>query len=164
VVLPDLHGGGSSRLTAAGGFEIRGPVKMGVILTAPQRYPSAAFRAFCNASTVSGFTLLAMNGHECRIALDGKAALSLDTAFRPTVAIFDIGLPDMSGFDVAVSLRERFKTEPLTLIALSGYAMAEFHKEAIEAGFDYYFAKPVPIDKLFDLLETFPDPKQIASI
>jgi CheY-like chemotaxis protein len=70
----------------------------------------------------------------------------------------------MSSFDVAVSLRERFKTEPLTLIALSGYAMAEFHKETIEAEFDYYFAKPVPIDKLFDLLETFPDPKQIASI
>jgi signal transduction histidine kinase len=102
--------------------------------------------------------LLAMNGHECRIALDGKAALSSGTTFRPTVAIVDIGLPDMSGFDVAVSLRERRNTEPLTLIALSGYATAEFHKEAIEAGFDYYFAKPMPIDKLFDLLETLPRP------
>jgi signal transduction histidine kinase/ActR/RegA family two-component response regulator len=106
--------------------------------------------------------LLVMNGHECRIALDGKAALSSGTTFKPTVAIVDIGLPDMSGFDVAVSLRERRNerrnTEPLTLIALSGYATAEFHKEAIEAGFDYYFAKPMPIDKLFDLLETLPNP------
>ena len=92
-----------------------------------------------------------MNGHECRIALDGKAALSLDTAFRPTVAINDIGLPDMSGFDVAVSLRERFNTEPLTLIALSDYAMAEFHKEAIEAGFDYYFALWGSTHRLFAL-------------
>jgi len=108
--------------------------------------------------------LLAMNGHECQIALDGKTALSPDTAFRPTVAIIDIGLPDMSGFDVALGLRERFNTEPLTLVALSGYATADFHKEAIEAGFDYYFAKPVPIDRLFDLLETLPSPKPIASL
>jgi len=107
--------------------------------------------------------LLVMNSHECRIALDGKAALSSDTAFVPTAAIIDIGLPDMSGFDVAASLRKRFNTEPLTLIALSGYATAEVQKAAIEAGFDYYFAKPVPIDKLFDLMQKLPAPKQIAS-
>jgi signal transduction histidine kinase/ActR/RegA family two-component response regulator len=107
--------------------------------------------------------LLVMDRHECRIALDGKTALSLDAAFSPTVAVVDIGLPDMSGFDVAVGLRERFDRYPLTLIALSGYATAEFHKEAIEAGFDYYFAKPMPIDKLFDLLEALPNPTQFAS-
>lgn len=107
--------------------------------------------------------LLVMDSHECRIALDGKAALSSDIAFSPTVAVIDIGLPDMSGFDVAVSLRERFNSDPLTLIALSGYATAEFHKQAIEAGFDYYFAKPMPIDKLFDLLESLPESKQGAS-
>ena len=65
-------------------------------------------------------------------------------------------VPDMSGFDVAISLRERFNNEPLTLIALSGYTTAEFHKEAIEAGFDYYFAKPVPISKIFELMEALP--------
>jgi signal transduction histidine kinase/ActR/RegA family two-component response regulator len=107
--------------------------------------------------------LLVMDRHECRIALDGKTALSFDAAFSPTVAVIDIGLPDMSGFDVAVGLRERFDRYPLTLIALSGYATAEFHKEAIEAGFDYYFAKPMPIDKLFDVLEALPDPRQAAS-
>jgi signal transduction histidine kinase/ActR/RegA family two-component response regulator len=104
--------------------------------------------------------LLVMDGHECRSAFDGKAALSADPAFNPTVAVIDVGLPDMSGFDVAIALRERFGTAPLTLIALSGYATAEFHKEAIEAGFDYYFAKPMPIDKLFDLLEALPKPEQ----
>ncbi|SAL30628.1 PAS/PAC sensor hybrid histidine kinase [Caballeronia sordidicola] len=107
-------------------------------------------------------TLLSMNGHECRVALDGKSALSPETSFVPTVAIVDIGLPDMSGFDVAVSLRDRFNASPLTLIALSGYATAEFHKEAIEAGFDFYFAKPVPVDKIFELMETLP-PAQITS-
>ena len=104
--------------------------------------------------------LLSMNGHECQIALDGKSALSHDAMFRPTVAIIDIGLPDMSGFDVALSLRERFNTEPLTLVALSGYATADFHKKAVEAGFDYYFAKPMAIDRLFDLLEVLPSPIQ----
>lgn len=101
-------------------------------------------------------TLLLMEGHDCRTAPDGKTALFLNTTFSPTVAVVDIGLPDMTGFDVAVSIRDRLDKNPLTLIALSGYATAEFHKEAIEAGFDYYFAKPVPINKLLELLEGLP--------
>jgi signal transduction histidine kinase len=100
--------------------------------------------------------LLVMDNHECRIALDGKTALSPD-AYSPTVAVIDIGLPDMSGFDVAVRLRERFNSNTLTLIGLSGYATAEFHKQAIDAGFDYYFAKPMPIEQLFDILESLPE-------
>jgi len=107
--------------------------------------------------------LLVMDGHACHIAVDGKTALSPELAFSPTVAVIDIGLPDMSGFDVAANLRERFASSPLTLIALSGYATAEFHKEAIEAGFDYYFAKPMPIDKIFDLLKGLPEPKAVAN-
>jgi DNA-binding response OmpR family regulator len=99
--------------------------------------------------------LLVMDNHECRIALDGKTALSPD-AYSPTVAVIDIGLPDMSGFDVAGRLRERFNSNTLTLIGVSGYATAEFHKQAVEAGFDYYFAKPMPIEKLFDILESLP--------
>jgi hypothetical protein len=64
--------------------------------------------------------------------------------------------PRRSSFDVAVRLRKRFCSDPLTLIALSGYATEEFHKQAIDAGFDYYFAKPMPIEKLFDTLESLP--------
>lgn len=106
--------------------------------------------------------LLSMNGHECCTAFDGKAALSATGQFKPSVAIVDIGLPDMSGFDVAIALRERFGGEPLTLVALSGYSTAEFHREAIESGFDYYFAKPMPIDKLFELMATLPQPEKVA--
>lgn len=101
-------------------------------------------------------SLLSMNGHACSMSFDGRAALSAANEFRPTVAIVDIGLPDMSGFDVAIALRERFSGKPLTLIALSGYSTAEFHREAIESGFDYYFAKPMPVDKLFELMSALP--------
>ncbi len=96
--------------------------------------------------------LLGMSGHSCRIAFDGSSALLPGDTFRPSVGIIDIGLPDMSGFDVAVALRKRFVGRPLTLIALSGYSTAEFHRDAAEAGFDHYFAKPVPVDQLFDLI------------
>lgn len=106
--------------------------------------------------------LLFMNGHECSISFDGKTALLAADKFRPSVAIVDIGLPDMSGFDVAVALRERFGGEPVTLIALSGYSTAEFHREAIESGFDYYFAKPMPVDKLFELISALPQAKKAA--
>jgi len=100
--------------------------------------------------------LLSMSSHECRVAFDGKTALSQEAGFIPTVAIVDIGLPDMSGFDVATRLREQFKTPPLTIIALSGYSSAEVQRQAVEAGFDFYFAKPVPIEKILALMETLP--------
>jgi len=106
-------------------------------------------------------TLLFMEGHDCRTASDGKTALFLNTTLRPTVAVVDIGLPDMTGFDVAVSIRDWRDKNPLTLIALRGYATAKFHKEAIQAGVDYYFAKPVPISKLLKLLEGLPSHQTI---
>jgi signal transduction histidine kinase len=102
--------------------------------------------------------LLGMSGHSCRIAFDGNSALMQGDGFLPSVGIIDIGLPDMSGFDVAVALRKRFAGRPLTLIALSGYSTAEFHRDAEEAGFDHYFAKPMPIDALFDLMAALPRP------
>jgi DNA-binding response OmpR family regulator len=66
----------------------------------------------------------------------------------------DIGLPDMTGFDVARQLRVRQGDVPLTLVALSGYASQETKHEASEAGFDYYFSKPLPLGDLLALIST----------
>jgi CheY-like chemotaxis protein len=75
-----------------------------------------------------------MDCHEGRIALDA--------AFSPTVTVIDIGLPDMSGFDVAVGLHERFDRHPLTLIALSGYASRTYPEFCGRGGLEKIYMRP----------------------
>jgi signal transduction histidine kinase len=96
--------------------------------------------------------LLELHGHQCMIAYDGAEALSAARTFAATVGIVDLGLPDMPGFEVAKALRARPGVMPLTLVALSGYSSTEFRREAFDAGFNHYFAKPVPIDELLGYL------------
>ncbi|MGI4857212.1 MAG: ATP-binding response regulator [Janthinobacterium lividum] len=96
--------------------------------------------------------LLEMNGYDCRHAYDGGTALTRSDTFQPRFGIIDIGLPDMTGFELAAELRRRFSGEALTLIALSGYSSADVQEEARNAGFDHYFSKPLPLEQLLALL------------
>jgi signal transduction histidine kinase len=100
-------------------------------------------------------SLLEMSGHTCRVAYDGHNAIAVAKPFAPEIAIIDIGLPDISGFDVARLLREQHMAGSFIAIALSGYSTPEFRREAKEAGFDRYFAKPLPVNELFDLIFQF---------
>jgi signal transduction histidine kinase len=93
--------------------------------------------------------LLTMSGHQCEVAFDGASAFDVAETFMPSVAVIDIGLPDMTGFEVARGLREKARGRPLCLVALSGYTTPDFRQSADEAGFDHYFAKPMPIDDLY---------------
>jgi signal transduction histidine kinase len=93
--------------------------------------------------------LLTMSGHHCEVAFDGASALVVAESLAPSVAVIDIGLPDMTGFEVARGLREKARGRPLYLVALSGYTTPDFRQSADEAGFDHYFAKPMPIDDLY---------------
>lgn len=95
--------------------------------------------------------LLDMHGHHCRVAYDGASALKVAESFAATVGFVDLGLPDMSGFDLAKALLGRDATPP-TLVALSGYSAATFRADAVQAGFSHFFAKPVPIEDLLDYL------------
>lgn len=96
--------------------------------------------------------LLEMSGYACSHAYDGGTALERTRTFRPRVGVIDIGLPDMTGFELAAELRRRFPGDALTLIALSGYSSADVREEAFSAGFDHYFSKPLPLDQLLVLL------------
>jgi DNA-binding response OmpR family regulator len=98
--------------------------------------------------------LLCMNlerlGHECRSAKDGTSALAIAAELVPHVAIVDLWLPDMTGHDVARTLRQR---DPLVyLIALTGSTRPDDRVLAREAGFDEYLMKPADGGKLRDLL------------
>ena len=102
--------------------------------------------------------LLELEGCTCLTAHDGKSALALNAKHAAQVYIIDIGLPDMTGFDLSSALRrasedgEGDRPPRATHIALSGYSSKEFHVKADEVGFDHYFSKPLPIDGLLSIL------------
>jgi len=96
--------------------------------------------------------LLEMSGHEVRVAHLGHAALSLARTFRPDVALLDIGMPDLSGHDVARALRLEPWASNLQLIALTGWGQDDDRRRAFEAGFDHHCTKPIDPDQLARLI------------
>jgi CheY-like chemotaxis protein/signal transduction histidine kinase len=96
-------------------------------------------------------TLLELKSFKVTSAGSGKEALAKVDKAKPEVALVDIGLPDMDGYEVARELRRRFDSQ-LTLIALTGYGQPDDRRKALEAGFDLHLVKPVDPQQLFDLL------------
>jgi PAS domain S-box-containing protein len=96
--------------------------------------------------------LLRLDGHEVEIAPDGRSGLDRARAFAPEVVLCDLGLPDLSGYDVARALRAEPTLAGARLVAVSGYAQWEDRARALEAGFDAHVAKPVPLEELAALL------------
>ncbi|HWU91560.1 MAG TPA: response regulator, partial [Kofleriaceae bacterium] len=72
--------------------------------------------------------------------------------FRPDVAVLDIGLPVMDGYELARKLRERHGHDQLRLIAVTGYGQDADRARAREAGFDHHLIKPIALDALLALL------------
>ncbi|EJN10306.1 signal transduction histidine kinase [Herbaspirillum sp. YR522] len=92
--------------------------------------------------------LLAELGLQVWSAANGRDALAIAAAHRPQVALIDIGLPDMSGYELAVALRGNDQAAPMHLIALSGYGLAGDKQRAAAAGFHHHLTKPLPLDEL----------------
>lgn len=94
--------------------------------------------------------LLKMKGHDARAVYDAKSALAVAREFSPRAMLLDIGLPDMSGYDLARELRRQGSTA--TLIALTGFGQEEDKKSAMGAGFDFHLTKPVGIAEVETIL------------
>jgi CheY-like chemotaxis protein len=92
-----------------------------------------------------------MLGHAADVAFDGPSALEKARAHPPAVVLCDIGLPGMSGYDVARALRATLNSG-VQLIALSGYAQPDDVRRSIEAGFDGHVAKPCDPEQIERLL------------
>ena len=97
--------------------------------------------------------LLRRRGHDVRVAHDGQVARELADELRPQVAILDIGLPGMNGYDLARSLRAAAHLAPMLIVAVSGYGRDEDRARAAEAGFDEHLTKPIQIDTLTAVLQ-----------
>lgn len=101
--------------------------------------------------------LLQMDGYQVRAAADGLTAVDEITSAPPDVAIVDIGLPGIDGFEVARRVRETLTSDNVCLVALTGYGQPKDRLRALEAGFDEHITKPVDISRLLKVLRDFAD-------
>lgn len=96
--------------------------------------------------------LLRFDGFEVVTAADGVAGLEAIRREQPDVALLDIGIPGMSGYELAKQVRAEFDSRPIRLVALTGYGRAEDHASVMAAGFDDHLVKPVGRDDLLQAL------------
>jgi PAS domain S-box-containing protein len=96
--------------------------------------------------------VLRMHGHDVHTMHDGHSVLAAAQKELPEIAILDIGLPQMDGYEVARRLRDLPGGDQVVLIALTGYGQAEDKQRAQEAGFDHHLVKPIEPDVLETLL------------
>jgi signal transduction histidine kinase len=101
--------------------------------------------------------LLALSGHKTATAADGADALATAARFRPELVFLDIGLPGMSGYDVARALRADPYCGEAVLVALTGWGSEDDRRRSAEAGFDFHLVKPVETGQLAGLLAKLPN-------
>ena len=110
-----------------------------------------------NTDSALGFgEVVRLLGHEVEVAFDGPRALLAAQSFKPTIALIDIGLPVMDGYEVAKRLRETAGSGELKLVAVTGYGEEANRAMSIEAGFDMHTVKPVELESLRKLLANSP--------
>ncbi len=99
--------------------------------------------------------LLQVIGYEARTAPDAEVALQVLRAFRPQLALLDIGLPQVDGYQLAGLIRQQPEGKDLRLVALTGYGQESDRARALAAQFDEHLVKPVGIEQLTEVLQRF---------
>jgi CheY-like chemotaxis protein len=157
--LVELHGGSVEAHSGGPGagseFVVRLPVtgsaELGVRNSDQLRAPSPALRvpkrvlvADDNTDAADSLAqLLRDRGHEVAVAYDGVAAVHRAEAFRPEVAVLDLGMPGLTGHEVARRLRQRADLGRVRLVALTGWGQEEDRRVSLAAGFDLHLVKPL---------------------
>jgi CheY-like chemotaxis protein len=168
--LVELHGGSVEARSEGPGkgseFAVRLPVVDGT--TAPQTpQPAGGEKATarprrrvlvvddCRDAADSLAMLLRLAGHEVHAAHDGREAVESAGRFRPDVALLDIGMPKLNGYEVARHIRQQPWGRQVVLVAITGWGQEEDKRRAMEAGFDEHLTKPVApaaLEKLLALI------------
>jgi CheY-like chemotaxis protein len=161
--ITELHGGRVTVASAGKGqgseFLVRLPLSSAAVfqtraldVTGPSRDARRVLVVDDNADAAESLgEIVKLLGHTVELAYDGPRALEMARANPPDVVLCDIGLPGMTGYDVAKRLRAAGH-DGVQLIAVSGYAQPEDVKRALEAGFDRHVAKPVNVALIERLL------------
>jgi CheY-like chemotaxis protein len=169
--LVEMHGGKVEAKSEGPGrgseFVVRLPVVVGASALPPveQAEPKAqksAFRILIVDDNVDGADSLAVMlnilGNDTRTAYDGQTGVQEAERFRPDVALFDIGLPKLNGYEACQRIRKQPWGKGVVLIAVTGWGQEDDRRRSQEAGFDYHMVKPVDPQALMKLLaepETF---------
>jgi CheY-like chemotaxis protein len=96
--------------------------------------------------------LLKPHGHEVALACDGLSGVELAARNQPDVVLLDIGLPGLSGYEVATRIRQQPGTRPF-IIAITGYGDTTSRDRSTEAEIDLHLVKPISPDELLRLLQ-----------
>jgi two-component system CheB/CheR fusion protein len=164
--LVELHGGSIEARSPGSGKGAEFSVRMPVVplLTAldnardEEAHPqlSASFRILVADDNIDAAESLGMMlrlmGNEVRTVRDGQQAMDEAAAFRPDLAVLDIGMPRLNGYEVARLIRQQRWGKDVVLVALTGWGQEEDKRKAAEAGFDQHFTKPVNPAALVSLM------------
>jgi CheY-like chemotaxis protein/two-component sensor histidine kinase len=157
--LVELHGGtvtaSSEGLGKGSAFTIRLPHSL---ITSSTKLPDATIQEMRqgskrkilivddNVDAAQSLSMLAeLSGHVTEVAYTGAEALAKFSAFKPEIVFLDIGLPGMSGFEVAQSIKASHSVPPPYVVAVTGWGTEETKQKAKAAGFDEHLTKPVEI-------------------
>jgi CheY-like chemotaxis protein len=91
-------------------------------------------------------------GHDSRAVYDGESALALARSSRPDVMFVDVGMPGMTGYELAGYVRADGSLAGVMLVALTGYGRAEDRTRALASGFDVHVTKPLSESRLREVL------------
>jgi CheY-like chemotaxis protein/two-component sensor histidine kinase len=166
--LVTLHGGSIEALSEGPGcgseFVITLPIDRGLRADEEEARPMSAATAKPRQRRIlvaddnqdaadSLAILLQAAGHDVRTAHGGETALSVASAFQPAIALLDIGMPDLDGYEVAKRIRSTPWGRNMHLIAITGWGQDEDKRRAQGAGFDFHLTKPIELHQLERLLE-----------
>jgi len=104
--------------------------------------------------------MLEIMGNITRTAYDGQEGVDVASEFRPHVALFDIGLPKLNGYEACRCIREQLWGKGVVLIAVTGWGQDEDRRRSREAGFDHHMVKPVDPQALMKLLSGLDDGRE----
>ena len=91
-------------------------------------------------------------GHQAEVANSGRMGLQIAQDFHPDIVFLDIGMPEMSGYDVAVALRLLPELAHVYIAAVTGWNDASTRAQVISAGFDLHLTKPAAVESILDVL------------
>lgn len=165
-----LHEGSVTATSAGLGqgseFIVRFPAEPGALDQIPSSVVAAAHEAEAehnrrrrvlivddNVDAADSIAILLESAGFCaRCVYDGVSALSVASAFKPNVIVLDIGLPDITGYEVAKRLRAQPEFKRTPIVAVTGYGQHDDRLRAHEAGINHHMTKPVDPDALKDVL------------
>ena len=163
--LTELHGGTvetSSVLGQGSEFVVRLPVESTdtppppvTETSQPTIRPLRVLLVDDNVDTVLSLTMpLEAYGHDVRSAHDGWAAMQAALDYRPDVALLDIGLPGLNGYEVANRIRQNPVFKNIVLVAVTGYGQETDRQASRQAGFNHHLVKPATLEQLEQILAT----------